>query len=163
MKRLTRKLAERIAHEVACWLEYERVTGGIESRICPWTGESWSVGPDLAGGCWLASFIVRRVLESMGIRSGVVYDEMQMHAYVTTACGWTLDPTFGQFMDGKAFPIEPNVARTRDELERYNEGIPARVLLNAEGRVMAAGWPGNHKPVLERILRRMGVETLEAT
>jgi hypothetical protein len=162
MNRLSRKLAHRWTHEVAAWLEYERMQGAFAEREWLWWG-SWSVGEYLTGACHIASCILRRALEFRGYRAGVVFDPFNHHAYVATACGWTLDPTFMQFADEYGGPYQPSIERTRPELEHGLVGIVPRALLHADGRLQGPSWAGFHRDVIERVLRRMGVEGSEAS
>ena len=161
MKRLSRKLAHRWTHEVAAWLEYERINGAFPERYLPFFG-FWNVGAYLAGACWIASFILRRVIEARGYRAGVLFDPCEGHAEVVTACGWRLDPTWMQFADEYETPHEPYIERRRLETEHGLICMAPCAMLRANGEVQGPSWPGYYREVIERVLRRMGVDGLEA-
>ena len=152
MKRLSIKLANRWTHEVACWLEYERSTKGIRKG-------AWHVNRYLGGACHIAAFILRRVLTIHGYVAGVVYDAYNGHAFVTTACGLTLDPTQGQF--AVQYGFSPDVGVERYSIMRADHGFVPRAMLWSPGKKQHPSWPGYHRKLMMRILRRMGVEELE--
>jgi hypothetical protein len=147
-----------LTHEVACWIEYERCINGIDLPGTVFADE-WSVGPNLAGACWIASTILRRVLESRGYSAGVVYDWHNRHAFVTTACESTLDATMGQFAAQYGFPADIHVD---GGWLPHDVGIVPRALIHADGTTQGPSWAGFHKELIIRILRRMGVDELEA-
>jgi hypothetical protein len=165
MKRLSRNLARQWTHEVACWLTFERETGAFPKRRWPAIGE-YKFGADLGGTCFLASFILRRVLEFNGYRAGVLFDDVNRHAYVTTTCGWSLDATIMQFADEwpAELPIEPSIYRTSGSTFGCY-GVVPRALIHREyeGQFQGPAWPGYYVDVISRVLRRMGVDTLEAS
>lgn len=164
MKRLSRKLARRWTHEVACWLTFERETGAFPKRRWTLFGE-YEFSADLGGMCFIASLILARVLVFHGYRAGVIFDEVNWHATAETACGWSLDPTIMQFADQfpAEFPIEPEIARI-DGRSNGDRGIVPRALIHREfeGQFQGPSWPGHYVEVIGRVLRRMGVDALEA-
>lgn len=149
MKRLTRKLATKWTHEVACWLEYERVQGTMQRG-------RWDVCAYLRGACLIASCILQRVLKVHGYQAGVV--QVPGHFFVTTACGWVLDPTHSQFTF-RGPRIELHTKRPLPG----DVGIVPHLLLHISPGWDADSWSGHHVTVMERILRRMGVDGLEAS
>ncbi len=154
--------AYKLAHEVACFVEFERDQGAFD--VCEFRlgcavipGMKWGVGENLRGACWIASYIVARVLQVRGYRAGVVYDEWNRHAYVLTECGKCIDVTIMQFDDLK----EPHVGWIDWNHERGPNGWLLRALMHKEGTIQFPSWPGYHRDAIERILRRLGVEGVE--
>lgn len=164
MKRLSRKLARRWTHEVACWLTYERETGAFPKRRWTLAGE-YEFGVTLGGMCFIASFVLARLLVFHGYCAGVMYDSTNCHATVETACGWELDATIMQFADiwPPELPIEPSIKRASGTLFGCY-GIVPHSLIHREfaGKWQGPSWPGHYLDTIKRILRRMGVDSLEA-
>jgi len=160
MKRLSRTLARRLTHEVACWIEYERQQGAFGGTF--W-GESrqlkiWNVGSFLEGACAIAATILVHVLKSRGYKATI--RNTTDHYFVRSAGGIRLDPTWGQF-NGRP----PRIDKSR--VLRGEVEIPFDDMLYApagyEANHLNPCWPRHHLDAMNRILRRMGVDDLEVT
>ena len=157
MKRLSRQAAKRLTHEVACWIEYERQQGAFKDPLGgQWQLKMWNVGTFLEGACAIASTILAHVLKSRGYKASIRHTTD--HYFVRSAGGIRLDPTWGQF-NGRP----PRVDKSR--VLRGEVEIPLDEMLYApaglEENHANPCWPRHHLDAMNRILRRMGVESLE--
>ena len=150
-KKLTRTEALRVSHEVACWVIYEIVMGGmvITQRMRERQIVGWYIHAnehDLGGWCWFASTATVRVLKARGHEATVAArPDDGAHGFVVTACGIKIDPTAMQF--GRD---APTVQRMRKgELFR---SVPSR----SENWRSHITSPRSQYRAMRRILRRMG-------
>lgn len=157
MKRLSRQLAKRLTHEVACWLEYERERGAFKDPCGgQWQLKMWNVGTFLEGACAIAATILVHVLKARGYKASI--RNTTDHYFVRSAGGIRLDPTWGQF-NGR--PPRVDTSRfLRGEVEiPFDEMLYAPAGLDANHANPC--WPRHHLDAMNRILRRMGVDDLE--
>jgi hypothetical protein len=162
IRKLDRADAVRIAHEVACWIEYERGQGSFQhvvrletglAWIQTWT-RTWYVGRFLRGACCIAAYIVVRVLNERGYDATIRY--VPGHYFARTACGTRVDPTWSQFDHESG----PRVDRRKPTKHELTLELQSMVRLPKNWHPHGC-WPGNHLKAIERILRRMGVENYE--
>jgi hypothetical protein len=159
MKRLSRKLATQLTHEVACWLEYERFTGGFRYLFRYKNGFpfAWHVGPFLEGACAIAATILAHVLKARGYAAATIRLAGH-HYFVRTKSGMRLDPTWGQF---RGRPPRVDMSRKLKNEQRVSFEDMLRVEEGCEANLYHPCWPRHHLAAMNRIFRRMGVESLD--
>ena len=141
-----------MTHEVACWCTFEYEQGAFGEFPHPIRkGEVWRVGPRLRNACTVASFLLHRAIEWHGYEAAIIYDEN--HFWVHVACGLELDPTYVQH--DKPLPRIARVGKLRT-----GRVIDPHVMVCAKCSSRPPNWPGHYIALMERVLRRMGVEGL---
>ncbi len=155
MNRIPRRLATRLTHEVACWCTFEYEQGAFGEHRHPFKpGKVWRVEPRLRNACTVASFILHRAIEWHGYEAAIIYHNH--HFWVHTACGLELDPTYGQF--DKPLPRIARVGKLR-----VGQVISSHIMICAKCSSRLPNWPGHYMALMERVLRRMGVDAIEGT
>lgn len=150
MNRIPRRLATRLTHEVACWCEFECEQGAFGEFPHPIRkGDTFRFGPRLRNICTVASFLLRRAIEWRGYEASIIYGDH--HFWVHTACGLELDPTHAQH--DKPLPRIARIGKLRT-----GRVVESHIMICPKCSYRPPNWPGHHEALMERILRRMGID-----
>lgn len=122
-------------------------------------GDESIVGQDLSGGCCITAAIVAIVCDAYGISTTILGGHprtlLPMHVahwWVETACGWAIDPTWGQFSEDTPF-----AGRSNDHVIVRQCMAPAE-FIRLRGSVWppaAKTLPSYHMPTIRRIVARI--------
>jgi len=112
---------------------------------------------DLAGACTIGAVIAALVLRAHGYRAGVVSGHPKQrdaafgHWWAATSCGWSIDPTFGQFSKQWG-----SFAEMRTKRLVQIAGVP---LEDIAIDTYHPSMPGNHTEAIWRTLGWFGAQT----
>jgi hypothetical protein len=112
---------------------------------------------NLAGACTIAAVIATMVLRAHGYQAGVVSGHprhktsMWGHWWAATSCGWSIDPTYGQF--SKQWD---SFAERRTKRLVQLGGVPLEDIAIADDH---PSLPGNHTETIWRTLGWFGAQT----
>ena len=153
-KSLPGSVAVELVEQVARLLVEEQAAGSF------WHEGEELVGADLSGGCCLAAAITASFLERRSVPAMIacgyptpLFPARHHHWWVETACGWTLDPTWGQWQNR----INPLVTRDKRHVQITNQ-VALGEFMERRGTYWIPAsriLPFYHKDLIARILKRI--------